>query len=79
MQTTFFYCREDVFTKMVCKMSREGSVYIQRPMVFASLLDSIDMLVSYRAVVVTCKPYNQRTEQFSYFIDHFNEQLKTDS
>ena len=26
-----------------------------------------------------CLPfYNQRTEQISYFVDHFNEQLKTD-
>ena len=43
------------------------------------LTDNIDLLGPYRADVVTCKPYNQRTEQISYFVDHFNEQLKTDS
>ena len=56
-----------------------AEVYIQRAMVSASLLESIGMLGSYRADVVTCKPYNQWTEQISYFVDHFNEQLKADS
>ena len=60
-------------------LAEEGSVYTQRAMVSASLLESIDMLGSYRADVVTCKPYNQWTEQISYFVDHFNEQLKADS
>ena len=45
-------------------------------MVSASLLDNIDLIGPSKADVVTCKPYNQRTEQISYFVDHFNEQLK---
>ena len=60
-------------------LAEEGSVYTQRAIVASSLLDNIDLLGPYRADVVTCKPYNQRTEQISYFVDHFNEQLKTDS
>ena len=60
-------------------LAEEGSVYTQRTMVSAILLDNIDLLGPYRADVVTCKAYNQRTEQISYFVDHFNEQLKTDS
>ena len=59
-------------------LAEEGSVYTQRAMVSASLLDNIDLLGPYRADVVTCKPYNQRTEQVSYFVDHFNEQFKID-
>ena len=57
-------------------LAEEGSVYTLRIMVSASLLDSINLIGPYRADVVTCKPYNQRTEQISYFIDHFNKQLK---
>ena len=60
-------------------LAEEGSVYTQRAMVSASLLDSIDLLGSYRADVVTCKSYNQWTEQISYFVDYFNKQLKIDS
>ena len=59
-------------------LAEEGSVYTQRAMVSASLLDNTDLFGPYRAGVVTCKPYNQRTEQILYFVDHFNEQLKTD-
>ena len=66
-------------------LAEEGSVYTQRAMVSASLhlytchVDSFDLFGPYRAGVVTCKPYNQWTEQISHFVDHFNEQLKTDS
>ena len=58
-------------------LAEEESVYTKRAMVPSSLLDNIDLLVPYRAEVFTCKPYNQRTEQISYFVDNFNEQLKT--
>ena len=48
-------------------------------MVSARLLDNIDLFGPYRADVVACKPYNQRTEQISYFVDHYYEQLNTDA
>ena len=60
-------------------LAEEGSVYTQRAMVSASLLDNFDLLGPYRADIVACKPYNQRTEQILYCVDHLNEQLNTDS
>ena len=60
-------------------LAEEGSVYTQRALVSSCLLDNTDLLGPYRADLVTCKPYNQQTEQISYFVDDFNEQLKTDS
>ena len=64
MQTTFFYCTEYIFKQnwFAKCLAEEGSVYTQRAMVSASLLDNIDMLGPYRADVVTCKPYNGLTK-----------------